>query len=290
MVLLGGDNRGPGSGGSATYIVNYGDNSCLSDQSPSSTPGSPAGGSYPTSTSGAGTGGGGGSSSGYAPCSMFVECSLTSTFLDITPTSVPSWVREEHFKVRRDPLTKLPLGGVIGGIVGLVALLLLILFFIRRHRFHKSQRPVDLLHENDGSNDNLPQYYRPEPFVVPEPSASSAVGGAPETREATETRPSVEHRGSHYSALTAEQAASLRSSTPDQSQSQSQGTSTYMRKSPAPPSFRPVNIVQHEDAGPSDDVPQPDLETIELPPAYTNIRPNVPPPPPAEDVPPAAAS
>lgn len=59
LLLLGGDNRGPGTGGSNVYIVGQGDNSCLNDQSPSSTPGSPAGGSYPTSTSGAGTGGGG---------------------------------------------------------------------------------------------------------------------------------------------------------------------------------------------------------------------------------------
>ena len=55
VVLIGGDDRGPGSGGSSTYIINFGDNSCLSDSSPSSTAGSPAGGSYPTSTSGAGT-------------------------------------------------------------------------------------------------------------------------------------------------------------------------------------------------------------------------------------------
>ena len=67
-----------------------------------------------------------------------------------------------------------------------------------------------------------------------------------------------------------------------------------MRKSPAPPSFRPVNIVQHEDAGPSGGPEE--AETIELPPAYTNIRsaapttaatsttegPSDPPPPPAD--------
>ena len=61
-------------------------------------------------------------------------------------------------------------------------------------------------------------------------------------------------------------SAGARSPTPT-----SMGTSTYFRKSPAPPSFRPVNIVQHEDAGPSE-AGQPDLETIELPPAYTNLR------------------
>lgn len=246
VILLGGDNRGPGTGGSSTYIVNFGDNSCLNDQSPSSTPGSPAGGSYPTSTSGAGTGGGSGS--GHH-------------------TDVGAIV-----------------GGVIGGVVGAIAVALIILFFVRRHRFHQQkQRPVDLLHENDGSNDNLPQFYRPEPFVVPEPTAPSTAGGsAPETRAATETRPSLDNRNSHYSTHTTEQVMSVRSATPDQSQAASTSayTSTYMRKSPAPPSFRPVNIVQHEDAGPSADMTEQEPETIELPPAYTNIRPIAPPPPP----------
>ena len=52
VLIVAGDNRGPGSGGSATYIINYGtDNSCLNDASPSSTSGPPAGGSYPTSPS-----------------------------------------------------------------------------------------------------------------------------------------------------------------------------------------------------------------------------------------------
>ena len=99
---------------------------------------------------------------------------------------------------------------MVGGVVGLIALALVILFFIRRRRFHKAQqqKPVDLLHENDGSNDNLPQFYRPEPFVVPEPSATSVAGGgtaaATEMREGTDARPSYDRRTSHYSGLTAE--------------------------------------------------------------------------------------
>jgi hypothetical protein len=69
FMLMGGDNRGIGSGGSAQYSISGGitgnDNGgCLSNSSPSSTPGSPAGGAYPTSTSGAGTDGSGGSGSG----------------------------------------------------------------------------------------------------------------------------------------------------------------------------------------------------------------------------------
>jgi hypothetical protein len=40
------------------------------------------------------------------------------------------------------------------------------------------------------------------------------------------------------------------------------------RKSGPLAQLRPVNIIQHDDAGPSAGEP----ETIELPPAYTNIR------------------
>lgn len=57
VMVVAGDDRGPGTGGSSTYIVNYFSNSsCLNDLSPSSTAGSPAGGSYPTTTSSADTG------------------------------------------------------------------------------------------------------------------------------------------------------------------------------------------------------------------------------------------
>jgi hypothetical protein len=62
LIIVGGDNRGNGTAGSTLNTVSNGLNNeggCLNDASPSSTPGSPAGGSYPTSTSGAGTGGGG---------------------------------------------------------------------------------------------------------------------------------------------------------------------------------------------------------------------------------------
>jgi hypothetical protein len=39
-----------------------------------------------------------------------------------------------------------------------------------------------------------------------------------------------------------------------------------------PPSLRPVNVIQHEDAGPSLPADNQEAETVELPPAYTNIR------------------
>jgi hypothetical protein len=52
VLLIGNDDRGIGSGGSAQFSISYaGNSSCLNNNSPHSTAGSPAGGSYPTSTS-----------------------------------------------------------------------------------------------------------------------------------------------------------------------------------------------------------------------------------------------
>jgi hypothetical protein len=51
VLLIANDDRGIGSGGSAGFTIAYAaDNSCLNNNSPSSTAGNPAGGSYPTST------------------------------------------------------------------------------------------------------------------------------------------------------------------------------------------------------------------------------------------------
>ena len=57
LMLVGGDDRGAGSAGSVLNTVSFGvstNNTCLDNNSPSSTPGSPAGGSYATSTDGSG--------------------------------------------------------------------------------------------------------------------------------------------------------------------------------------------------------------------------------------------
>jgi len=253
VLLLGGDDRGIGTAGSGFYIVAQGSNSCLNSTSPSSTPGSPAGGSYPTSTNGAGTGNdnSNGSSSG-------------------SHTNVGAIV-----------------GGVVGGIAG-ASLLVLALLFIRRQRVRKQaekERPVDLLQDQDRDSDEAhpPQYYQPEPFMMPDPTVASTAG-APST--AGGLRPSVDRRASRISGTTAEgssAAGGLRAPTPDASASGSTGT----RKSPAPPSLRPVNIIQHDDAGPPEP-PADEPETIELPPAYTNIRRAEPPPPLREPSPPPA--
>ncbi|KAF8888637.1 hypothetical protein BD779DRAFT_1672291 [Infundibulicybe gibba] len=227
---------GSGNAGSALLTVGSGtavNNGCLNDNSPSSTPGNPAGGSYPTSSTGSstgGSGGGGGSNTGAI------------------------------------------VGGVVGGAVFLIAVILVLLFFRRRSRLHKKQqghKPVDLLHSDEGDEDNngrqneLPQYYQPEPFMVPDPTVASEDG-----RSVTDHRTSI---GMSEARPLSGYTSTSRSGTPDLLGAGST-TSGGGRKGLLRP-MRPVNIIQHDDAGPSSDAPkEEDPETIELPPAYTNIR------------------
>lgn len=214
LNIVGNDGRGNGTGGSSRLTVSQNlqnDNSCLNSNSPSSTAGSPAGGSYPTDPSGDSTGG---SSSGSS-------------------TNVGAIV-----------------GGVVGGVVGLLALLL-ILYFIRRRsnrNSHLKEKPVDLLQADEGDERphdrpaQLPEYYQPDPFIVPDPSSAddtaTSSGGAP--MSSSSERPT--------------------------SSGMQDLTSSSTRKGGAPRSLRPVNIIQHDDAGQAGANKEEEPETIELPP------------------------
>ncbi|KAI0631060.1 hypothetical protein C8Q77DRAFT_1074934 [Trametes polyzona] len=239
VLLVGGDDRGIGSAGSGSFTMQEGTTqSCINSSSPSSTPGSPAGGSYPTSTDGSGinTGSGEGSHSHVGAI----------------------------------------VGGVVGGIFGALAIALVIFSAVRRRRLQQGtkERPVDLLQEqdNEGAGDGRPpEYYRPEPFVLPDPTVASTHDGsvAGTAAQGLAGRPSADQRQSYLSTSTSE--TGYPAFRPPPSSAPSSGT----RKSAAPPMFRPVNIIQHDDAGPSEPPPPPpeeEPETIELPPAYTNIR------------------
>lgn len=105
----------------------------------------------------------------------------------------------------------------------------------------------EVSHNRDSSNPQaLPEFYQPEPFLVPDPTES--------------TRHSMSDR--RMSTLTGTGTSDV----PDGVASQSQGT----RKSPLGPSvLRPVNIFQHDDAP---DQEEDGAETIELPPAYNKIK------------------
>ena len=233
IILVAGDDNGVGSGGSVNTAVGNnpnGDDSCISGNSPSSTPG-PAAGAVETGTPNTGSGGSSTNAGAIA-------------------------------------------GGVVGGLAAIIIIALLMWFFMRRRR-HKRQahQDLDLLPgEGPQIGENRDEFYQPEPFVIPASSRGNSTYD-------DHTRPSMSDVGRRYSAI----------STTDASESQytsalgvgaAGGTrTTASRKSPGGPHvLRPVNVVQHEDAG---EVPEAggsgdgEVETVELPPAYTMVKPRL---------------
>jgi hypothetical protein len=109
----------------------------------------------------------------------------------------------------------------------------------------------------------LPEYYQPEPFNVPDPLQAAHTDDDGRTSD-----------GRPLSGYT----TTSRTGTPDLLGFGSAGvtgstTSSGGRKGPLR-QMRPVNVIQHDDAGPSENVPlaEEEPETVELPPAYTNIK------------------
>lgn len=184
---------------------------------------------------------------------------------------------------------------------------ILALFFLRRRSKQKKRRSkhsVDLLNGYEDDDDDHPQnpqqlphhldeYYTPEPFMVPDTSTvpdnttvdehGVVVGGSSSGRPMSGTSQTYSRSGTpdvHAAAGGYGWAAG--------------STATSSSRKGALPRMRPINIVQHEDAGPPPPAPadgnKEEPETIELPPAYTAVRgvgANV--TPPAEDAQPAAA-
>ena len=98
-----------------------------------------------------------------------------------------------------------------------------------------------MLHDEEDDNGqlhDLPHYYAPQPYLLPDPNIDASLRDRPLPITPADVP-------------------------------QTPTTTTYTRKSSVPAPMRPVNIIQHDDAGPSN-VGEP--ETIELPPAYTHIR------------------
>ena len=144
----------------------------------------------------------------------------------------------------------------MGAAIFLVSACLVGFWFLRRRPYSAlSQRPVNVLQDDEdgeGEGHDLPQYYAPEPYLVADPSI----------------------RGTSDAASTHDRPLSMSTVTADVQRPQTpMTTTTSSRKSGAFPQLRPVNIIQHDDAGPSEDLSgHAESETIELPPAYTNIR------------------
>jgi hypothetical protein len=216
ILIVGGDDRGFGSGGAAPFTVAYSANSsCLNSTSPSSTAGSPAGGAYPTS---------------------YTDSSNGSSSHSSNTGAIA--------------------GGIAGGLALLVAVGLLAFFYPRRPRYAaiSKERPVNVLHDEEDDNGMyyLPHDYAPQPYVLPDPNIEGAPGVTSLRDRPLPVTPSDIHPQTPARMIAA---------------------ITSPRKSSVPAQLRPVNIIQHHDAGPSEEtasVGEP--ETIELPPAYTHIR------------------
>jgi len=168
-------------------------------------------------------------------------------------------------------------GGVLGGLAFIIACILLLWVFRRRqNRKTKTKKlPVDLIDADDDDNapqamrqNELPQNYQPEPFMVPVPDPTlseldddlSLRGPlSAGTRTSFYTRSETPDRVSTFTGFGGAGGAG--------------GGSSVGRKGGAPKPLRAVNIVQHQDAGPTNNEGgEEPLETIELPPAYTMVK------------------
>jgi hypothetical protein len=172
---------------------------------------------------------------------------------------------------------------VLGGVAFIIACVILLLWvFLFRRRQKRQKRtkklPTDIIDAEDDDDDaprqnELPQNYQPEPFMIPIPEATPSEFDD----EFSLSRPwSPGTRTSFYT----------RSETPDLASTlgvggggaaggaalANGGSSGTGRKGGAPRPMRAVNIIQHHDAGPNNGDREEPVETIELPPAYTMVR------------------
>ncbi|CAE6411130.1 hypothetical protein BN14_00713 [Rhizoctonia solani AG-1 IB] len=240
VMFVAGDSRGPGTGGSSDlYTIGAGSSDCINSSSPSSTQQPPAGGIN--------TAGG------------------TST-----ATSTPSGSSGGSNNIGAI------VGGVVGGVAGIAIILLVLLFFYRRRKHHRNAgtRPmkpdlIDPSEERPQTGDERAGFYEPEPFIMPppEPDMETSSHHSLYTAHDGGARPSNTGPvpGGHARApsrLSVTTASELGGVPPSSNGTRKTGM--------PPPSFRPVNFIQHDDGGEVGDNQDP--ETIELPPAYTDFR------------------
>ena len=156
------------------------------------------------------------------------------------------------FTIRGPSLIFILSGGVVGAVILLVSTSLAAFWYARRRSYSalSQRRPVNVLEDEEDENEEgygLPQHYVLEPYLMSDPTI----------------------RGMSEAASTHDLPLSMFTVTADGQRLQAPMTT---RKSAAPPQLRPVNIIQHNDAGHSEGLlGQAEPETIELPPAYPNI-------------------
>lgn len=245
IIISAGDSRGVGTGGSVNTAVGNNpsqNSSCIDSSSPSSTAGTPAGAVQTSSVPTGNSSSGGGTNTGAVA------------------------------------------GGVLGGIAALAVVGVLALLFIRQRRRqqHPAAHGVDLLPEvAQRDPEQPPEFYQPEPFIVPSTAGTEENGGI------SVGRLTMSDVGRRYSALsTTDQSESVYATTTGTSgnmlavggggRSTSYGPSSNRKSPTGLPVLRPVNFVQHEDAG---ELPEAggsgqadEPETVELPPSYNSVR------------------
>jgi len=178
---------------------------------------------------------------------------------------------------------------VVGALVFVIVVLAGFLFwFWKRRRAnqrnHIKEKPdlTDDPHPLVGSADN-DHDLAAEPFIVPPSVTSASRPGTPSsiaTGLGGAMAPSAwarqhGHGRTQSGGIPANRPLSL--ATTDEGASSVGGLSAWERKHGAAggPQLRPVNVVQHEDAGELEG----GADTVELPPAYGNIRPRASPAP-----------
>jgi hypothetical protein len=146
------------------------------------------------------------------------------------------------------------IGGIVGGAVVFLSIALVAFFCLRRRLYStiSKERPIKVLQDDEdsnGSHQDLPHDYVPEPFLVPDPLGGSSKAALIE----------------EYPLL-----PSVIDANPPQTPVTTPTTTT--RKGVVPRQLRPINIIQYDDGGPSEDLAgYVEPVTIEFPPAYSNL-------------------
>ncbi len=138
----------------------------------------------------------------------------------------------------------------------LVLIGLIVFWFIRRRPLFAlwKERPVNVIQDDEDGNGvnhchDVPPSYAPEPFLLPNPTIRGAM--------LTQDRPPS------MSTVTID--------LPSPQTPMTTTTTTTTRNCSSLPQLRPITIIQHDDSG-RDLSDQVEPETVELPPAYSNIR------------------
>ena len=145
----------------------------------------------------------------------------------------------------------------MGGLAIIVIALIAFFFHSRRQGYSavSRERPVNVLYGDEDGDlppQGLPHHYAPQPCLV----SDSSISGTAEAAVARD-RPLTTAGTSH----------------PQTAIGMTTAMNKGARESGSLPRRNPVNIFQHDDAGPSEwPASVREHETIELPPAYNNIR------------------